>query len=177
MTLTYIGLGSNLADPLTQIQAGIAALAALASDRLVARSPLYATDPVGPIAQPDFVNAVVALETEHKPLDLLAALQHIERRQGRARNGKRWGPRTLDLDILLFGQRQIQMPDLTLPHPQIRHRAFVLVPLADIAPLDLAIPGQGLLGELLHACPSQGIARIMPTHQPELGTIAPRPLT
>jgi len=160
VVVAYIGLGSNLGDPRAQVEEGIDELAALDGDHLLARSWLYATAPVGPIDQPDYVNAVVALQTRRSPVDLLGVLQAIERRHGRRRDGERWGPRTLDLDILLYGRRAVTVPGLILPHPQIRHRAFVLVPLADIAPLDLAVPGQGALGELLRACPMQGVARL-----------------
>lgn len=177
MALVYIGLGSNLADPYGQVQAGIQALGGLAGTSLRARSWLYATAPVGPIEQPDYVNAVVALETLRAPLDLLSGLQRIESRHGRARDGSRWGPRILDLDLLVWEGCQLALPGLTLPHPEIRHRAFVLVPMADIAPLDLLIPGQGRLDELLHACPRQGITRIMTPPPRGLGSAAARPLS
>jgi 2-amino-4-hydroxy-6-hydroxymethyldihydropteridine diphosphokinase len=160
VAVVYIGLGSNLADPRAQVEQGIGELAALDGARLLACSALYASAPVGPPGQPDYVNAVVALESRRSPADLLAALQGIERRHGRRRDGARWGPRTLDLDILLYGRLETVVPGLVLPHPQIRHRAFVLVPLADIAPLDLPVPGQGVLGELLRVCPMQGVARL-----------------
>jgi 2-amino-4-hydroxy-6-hydroxymethyldihydropteridine diphosphokinase len=156
-TLAYVGLGSNLDDPPTQVRQALNALAALPDTRLVAVSRLYATAPVGPQNQPDYVNAVARLETSLTPSDLLAALLGIEATQGRCRDGTRWGPRTLDLDLLLYGQTRLNLPGLHLPHPQICHRAFVLVPLADLAPPDLEIPGQGVLSDLLRDCPGDGV--------------------
>lgn len=147
-TSVYIGLGANLDDPRRQVESAAAELDTLPRSRLAALSRLYRTAPVGPQDQPDFINAVARLETLLDPMSLLAALQRIERRHGRIRNGRRWGPRTLDLDILLFGDLSLDAPALTVPHPQMHRRAFVLVPLADIAPDALAVPGQGRLGDL-----------------------------
>ena len=161
--LAYVGIGSNLADPRAQVRSALAALAGLAGCRFGRRSSLYATRPVGPVEQPEFVNAVASLATGLAPLDLLAALQGIERDHGRVRDGTRWGPRTLDLDLLLVGELQLQTPELELPHPEMARRAFVLVPLAEIAPAGLLIPGQGSLGELLAAladADASGIRRI-----------------
>jgi 2-amino-4-hydroxy-6-hydroxymethyldihydropteridine diphosphokinase len=115
------------------------------------RSSLYASSPVGPVDQPEFVNAVAAVTTTLAPLALLAALQAIEQAHDRVRDGTRWGPRTLDLDLLICGESQLHTPALELPHPEIARRAFVLVPLAEIAPAGLLIPGQGRLDELLAA--------------------------
>ena len=156
-TVAYVGLGSNLDDPPTQVRRALDALDALPATRLVAASPYYATAPVGPQNQPDYVNAVARLETSLTPSDLLAALLGIEATQGRCRDGTRWGPRTLDLDLLLHGQTRLNLPGLHLPHPQIRHRAFVLIPLADLAPADLEIPGQGILSDLLRDCPGDRV--------------------
>jgi 2-amino-4-hydroxy-6-hydroxymethyldihydropteridine diphosphokinase len=156
----YVGLGSNLDDPLARVRRALDALATLPATRLVSASLLYATAPVGPQDQPDYVNAVARLATELTPSDLLAALLGIEAAQGRQRDGTRWGPRTLDLDLLLHGQARLALAGLHLPHPQIRHRAFVLVPLADVAPPDLNVPGQGILGDLLRACPADGVRPI-----------------
>jgi 2-amino-4-hydroxy-6-hydroxymethyldihydropteridine diphosphokinase len=117
---------------------------------------------VGPQDQPDFVNAAVRLETRLAAGELLAALQALERAHGRVRNGTRWGPRTLDLDILLFGDAVVDRPGLRIPHPELTRRAFVLVPLADVAPAGLRVPGHGVLGELLAACPRDGIRRLGP---------------
>jgi 2-amino-4-hydroxy-6-hydroxymethyldihydropteridine diphosphokinase len=155
----YIGLGSNLADPLTQLRSALAALAALPQTSLAAQSSFYASDPLGPADQPRYVNAVAALDSDLEPLTLLDALQRIELEQGRMRKAERWGPRTLDLDILLFGERQLDEPRLTVPHYHMHARAFVLYPLAEIAP-QLRLPDGRALGELLAACPFEGLERI-----------------
>lgn len=147
----YIGLGSNLVDPYTQVCSAIDTLAALPGCTLGRCSSLYATAPLGPLPQPEYVNAVVSLATRLSPLELLAALQGIERDHGRVRDGYRWGPRTLDLDLLLYDELQVRLPELVLPHPEIANRAFVLVPLAEIAPAGLLVPGQGQLPNLLSA--------------------------
>ncbi|ANB18693.1 2-amino-4-hydroxy-6-hydroxymethyldihydropteridine diphosphokinase [Dokdonella koreensis] len=150
-TLAWVGLGSNLADPVAQVRAGLDALAALPSTDVLARSRLYRTAPWGRTDQPVFVNAVARLSTALVPLDLLDALLGIERRHGRDRNSDlRWGPRTLDLDLLLYGDRRIEHARLTIPHPRLRERAFVLVPLAELDP-ELSIPGDGRVQDLLAA--------------------------
>lgn len=151
--LAYVGLGSNLEDPQGQILCALEALSVLPDCVLIARSELYVTTPLGPVAQPEYINAAATLATRIPPLELLEALQRIERIQGRRRDGTRWGPRTLDLDLLLYGDRHLCGPRLRLPHPEIHRRAFVLVPLAQIAPEGLVIPGQGRLGDLLASCP------------------------
>jgi 2-amino-4-hydroxy-6-hydroxymethyldihydropteridine diphosphokinase len=166
--VAYIGLGSNLANPLRQIQQALAALDRLTTSRLLAASALYVTTPVGPQDQPDYVNAAARLETRLPPLDLLAALLGIEAAQGRHRDGTRWGPRTLDLDLLLYGEVELDVPGLRLPHPEIRHRAFVLTPLADVAPMGLWIPGQGTIEQLFGACPGGGVTRL-PDRTPACG--------
>lgn len=153
----YIGLGANLGDPRRQVEQAIAELAILPHGRLLAVSPLYRTAPVGPPDQPDYINAVARIDTLLSPRGLLVALQCIERRHGRVRDGSRWGPRTLDLDILLYGDAQIDAPGLHLPHAEMHRRAFVLVPLADIAPPGLWIPGRGALGALLSGLDRSGI--------------------
>ena len=155
--LAYIGLGANLANPEEQVRRAIAELDQVSASQLRQVSPLYLTAPLGPVAQPDYINAVAAVETRLAPTVLLAALQAIEDRHGRDRTGVRWGPRTLDLDLLLYGQAVIAAPGLRVPHPELARRAFVLVPLADLAPADLAIPGLGRLSELLAACPREGL--------------------
>ena len=162
MERVYIGLGSNLATPLAQLRSALAALAALPQTQLVAQSSFYASDPLGPADQPRYVNAVAALDTELSPLALLDALQTIELEQGRTRKAERWGPRTLDLDILLFGERQLDEPRLTVPHYHMHARAFVLYPLAEIAP-DLQLPDGRALTELLDACPFVGLERLNET--------------
>lgn len=144
----YIGLGSNLDDPVAQLRRAIAALRALPHSRLTAHSRFYRSSPMGPSEQPDYVNAVVMLDTTLEPLALLDALQAIEQRQGRVRHGERWGPRTLDLDLLLYGAEVIDHPRLTVPHPGIRQRNFVLLPLTDLAP-ELCFPDGGSLREAL----------------------------
>ncbi|WP_263144669.1 2-amino-4-hydroxy-6-hydroxymethyldihydropteridine diphosphokinase [Pseudomonas sp. RIT-PI-AD] len=159
MERAYIGLGSNLAKPRAQLEAALAALARLPDSRLAAVSSLYASDPLGPADQPRYVNAVAALDTRLDPLLLLDALQAIEREQGRVRKAERWGPRTLDLDILLYGERTLDSPRLTLPHYHMHARAFVLYPLAEIAG-DLRLPDGRPLRALLDACPFTGLERL-----------------
>jgi 2-amino-4-hydroxy-6-hydroxymethyldihydropteridine diphosphokinase len=148
MENVYIGLGSNLADPHAQVEAGIHALAKLPKTRLVTRSRLYRSAPWRRADQPDFVNAAAVVETDLSPRELLDHLLEIERAAGRERDGTRWGPRVLDLDILLFGDRHIDEPGLHVPHPHLHERAFVLVPLAEIAP-GMVIPGYGRIAGLL----------------------------
>lgn len=131
--ITYIGLGSNLASPIEQVRQALEGLATLPLSRLVISSSLYASRPVGPQDQPDFINAVAALETRLSPLALLDQLQALEQ-QHRRRRQRHWGPRTLDLDLLLYGNELIETPRLSVPHPQMTARAFVLAPLAEIAP-------------------------------------------
>ncbi|PTS83050.1 2-amino-4-hydroxy-6-hydroxymethyldihydropteridine diphosphokinase [Pseudomonas sp. HMWF032] len=159
MTRVYIGLGSNLATPVAQLRSALTALAALPQTQLVAQSSFYASDPLGPADQPRYVNAVAALDTTLSPLALLDALQAIELEQGRTRKAERWGPRTLDLDILLFGDQQLEEPRLIVPHYHMHARAFVLYPLADIAP-DLELPDGRALSALLDACPYTGLERL-----------------
>ncbi len=146
MTTAYIGLGSNLEQPTAQLDRALDALRALPGSRVGQVSRYYRNPPMGP-AQPDFVNAVAQLETMLEPLALLDALQAIEQNQGRVR-ARRWGPRTLDLDLLLYGSQRIELPRLRVPHPGLPRRAFVLQPLAELAP-DLRIPGHGDIAALL----------------------------
>ncbi|MEW6353364.1 MAG: 2-amino-4-hydroxy-6-hydroxymethyldihydropteridine diphosphokinase [Pseudomonadota bacterium] len=162
MIHAYIGLGGNIADPVQQITRALAELNALPATRLHSRSRLYRSKPVGPADQPDYVNAVAALDTDLPPRTLLSRLLDIERRHGRIRDGVRWGPRTLDLDLLLYGELQHHDADLTLPHPRLHERSFVLYPLYDVAP-DLVIPGYGPLRELLQGCP-RGELTTITTH-------------
>lgn len=142
-----IGLGSNLDDPAMQVQRAFEALDALPDTRLLARSRLYRSRPQGPQDQPDFVNACTLIETALAPEALLDVLQEIERQQGRVRR-RHWGERVIDLDLLLYGDQVIDTPRLTVPHPWLHRRDFVLVPLAEIAP-DWSIPGVGTVGEAL----------------------------
>ncbi len=155
----YIGLGSNLADPAGQIKAARREIAALANVQELAFSSLYQSPPMGPQDQPDYVNAVMAIVTTLPPLDLLRCLQKIEHEQGRVRTGERWGARTLDLDLLLYGDQQITVPDLIVPHAGLSERAFVLYPLSEIAP-QLLVPGKGKLTDLLAQCPLAGLRRL-----------------
>jgi 2-amino-4-hydroxy-6-hydroxymethyldihydropteridine diphosphokinase len=143
----YVALGSNLDDPEAQVERGFAALAALPGTLLRARWRRYRTPPWGVVDQPDFVNAVAWLETSLAPRALLDALLAIEARAGRVR-GLRYGPRVLDLDLLLYGDRSLREAGLTIPHPRLHQRAFVLLPLADLAP-DLEVPGLGRVADLL----------------------------
>lgn len=154
MTLTCVALGSNLGDPRQQVLDAVAALAQLPFTRVLARSRLYRTPPWGVLEQPPFVNAAVLLDTGLAPHALLDALLAIEWRAGRVR-GVRNGPRTLDLDLLHMEGVQMHDARLTLPHPRIAERAFVLLPLADIAP-DLELPGQGRVAGLLASVDTQG---------------------
>jgi 2-amino-4-hydroxy-6-hydroxymethyldihydropteridine diphosphokinase len=151
----YIALGSNLGDSKQQLLDAIDKLAGLPHSHVVARSRLYRTPPWGNVEQPDFLNAAVELETPLPPHDLLNALLDIEREAGRVRQGERWGPRTLDLDLLHVVGCTVNDERLTLPHPHIAERAFVLLPLNDLAP-DLEIPGQGRVVDLLRTVDTQG---------------------
>ncbi len=132
MTRAYIGVGSNLDDPAHQVRSAIEALRALGE--VPAVSSLYRTAPWGKTDQPEFVNAVVALNTKLRPRQLLHALKWLESELGRAENSERWGPRRIDFDILVFGDEEIDDGDLVIPHPRLHERAFALVPLAEIAP-------------------------------------------
>lgn len=155
----YVGLGSNLADPHTQIAHALAALNGIESTRLLAVSSLYRSKPLGPSDQPDYVNAVAMLETCLEPEALLDRLQQIELEQGRVRKQERWGPRSLDLDILLFGSLLIRSQRLTIPHYDMHRRAFVLYPLAEVSP-DLTMPDGTRLSALLDDCPYEGLERL-----------------
>lgn len=153
----YIGLGGNLDDPAGRIRAARVQIGAIDGIRELAFSSLYHSAPMGPSDQPDYVNAVMAVETTFVPLDLLGELQAIETAFGRVRLGERWGPRTLDLDVLLYGTETIATERLTVPHPGLGEREFVLYPLSEIAP-DLMIPGLGSLAELTRRCPRRGLS-------------------
>ena len=157
-TKAFIGLGANLGDPGAQVRRALLALAGLPGTRLVAASSLYRSAPVGYTVQPDFVNAVAEVETRLGALALLGELLATEARFGRVRTLPN-APRTLDLDLLLYGDRVISEPGLIVPHPRMHERAFVLAPLAEIAP-DIAIPGKGRAGALLAACAGQKVEKI-----------------
>ncbi|GLQ97368.1 2-amino-4-hydroxy-6-hydroxymethyldihydropteridine diphosphokinase [Dyella mobilis] len=151
----YVALGSNLGDSRRHLLDAMTALAELPSTELLLRSHLYRTPPWGVHDQPDFLNAVVALETSLPPHELLDALLGIERAAGRERQGERWGPRTLDLDLLHVAGEAVDDERLTLPHPHIAQRAFVLLPLNELAP-ELEIPRQGRVADLLRAVDTRG---------------------
>ena len=154
----YVALGSNLDDPVAQVRAGAQALGKLPGTQLVCCSSLYRTAPVGVTEQPDFINAVCEADTSMPAGAFLRALLDIERAQGRQRDIP-GGPRTLDLDLLLYGELVSHEPGLTLPHPRLHERAFVLYPLSEIAP-GLSIPGRGLVESLFAGCAGQAIERL-----------------
>ncbi|MBI3936603.1 MAG: 2-amino-4-hydroxy-6-hydroxymethyldihydropteridine diphosphokinase [Betaproteobacteria bacterium] len=154
----FIALGSNLDDPVSQVTRAFAGLGALPATRLVARSSLYRSTPVGYAGQPDFVNAVAQIETELAPRALLEALLALEAAHGRTRDFPN-APRTLDLDLLLYGDMMLHEPGLAVPHSRMHERAFVLVPLAEIAP-QCAIPGRGPVAELAARADARGLTRL-----------------
>ncbi|MBP6724359.1 MAG: 2-amino-4-hydroxy-6-hydroxymethyldihydropteridine diphosphokinase [Halioglobus sp.] len=158
MTPAYVGLGSNLQQPLLQLQRALIAIAQLPSSQLLRVSSVYRSAAVGPGEQPDYLNAALQLDTRLQPAELLAALQAIEQAQGRVRT-IRWGARTLDLDILLYGDRQIATSSLTIPHPELQRRNFVLYPLAEIAGPHLVLPDGTELDTLIARCPRGDLVR------------------
>ncbi|XQW85510.1 2-amino-4-hydroxy-6-hydroxymethyldihydropteridine diphosphokinase [Thalassotalea piscium] len=147
MTVAYIGIGSNLADPKQQIHSALTHLEQIDKSQLLSVSSLYYSRPMGPQDQPDYMNAVAAIETSLSPIELLDCLQTIETNAGRERKGNRWGARILDLDILLFGQQCIENERLTIPHYGLHLREFVLIPLVEIAP-QLRLPNGDALSML-----------------------------
>ncbi len=155
----YIGVGSNLGDSRARVMAAFEALRAVPRTQLVAHSRLYRTKPFGPVQQGDFINAVAGVLTQLTAPELLQALRGIETAAGRVR-AERWGPRTLDLDLLVHGAERIDTPELTVPHPGIAERGFVLAPLADIAPM-LDVPGAGRVEVMLRALADDGIAEVI----------------
>ena len=159
MARAFIGLGANLGDPRRQIRAALAALEKIPATRLTGQSSFYLSAPLGYSAQPDFVNAVAQIRTELAPRALLNALLEIERSLGRSRSHAN-APRTLDLDLLLYDGTVIDEPGLRVPHPRMHTRAFVLAPLAEIAP-GIEIPGQGPIAPLLAACAGQAIEKLV----------------
>ena len=160
MNTAYVALGANLGDPAATVRAAFAALANLPESRVSRSSSLYRTAPVGLKHQPDFINAVALLETGLAPEELLDALLDLEARFGRVRRDHN-GPRTLDLDLLLYNDIELELPRLILPHPRLHLRAFVLYPLADVVPSpDFPLPGRGTLAAWLPAVANQGIVRL-----------------
>jgi 2-amino-4-hydroxy-6-hydroxymethyldihydropteridine diphosphokinase len=158
MTIVYIGLGSNLDDPEAQVRSAIQELAIIPQCRVVVVSSLYESPPLGPQDQPDYINAVVKLETSLSAEELLEQMQKIEQQHGR-QHERHWGPRTLDLDLLLYDQMIINTEHLTVPHPQIASRAFVLCPLLEVA-ADIKIPGLGLAQPLLDKLVDVDVVRL-----------------
>ncbi|CAV19688.1 2-amino-4-hydroxy-6-hydroxymethyldihydropteridine diphosphokinase [Vibrio atlanticus] len=156
MITAYIAVGSNLADPVSQANLAIETLKNLPRTTFVATSQLYSSTPMGPKNQPDYINAVVAIKTELTPIELLDCTQKIEQEQGRVRKDERWGPRTLDLDIVLYGNEVIDSERLTVPHYGMKEREFVLYPLAEIAP-SLQLPDGTELTELLKIVDKNGL--------------------
>jgi 2-amino-4-hydroxy-6-hydroxymethyldihydropteridine diphosphokinase len=146
--LAYVGLGANLGDREATLRAAVEALAAVPGVRVVAVSSLRETEPVGYLDQPPFLNGAAALETELAPRELLEALLAVERALGRTREGPRFGPRTVDLDLLLHGSEVVDEPGLTVPHPRLHERAFALEPLAELDPA-LVVPRKGTVSSLL----------------------------
>lgn len=159
----YISIGSNLDNPPAQVTRALVALARLPDSSGLVRSPIYRSAPLGPPGQPPYLNAVVRLDTQLPPLDLLRALQAVETAQGRVRT-ERWGARTLDLDLLLYGDLIQHDPVLTVPHPRLPERAFILYPLRDLTP-DLELPGLGDVATLIRRCPPWALERLP---EPEL---------
>jgi 2-amino-4-hydroxy-6-hydroxymethyldihydropteridine diphosphokinase len=157
--IAYIGLGSNLAEPVAQINSARTAIGTTTGVQEMAFSGLYHSLPMGPQDQPDYVNAVMCVSTNLSPMNLLHSLQHIENNQGRVRKGERWGARTLDLDVLIYGDQEIDLPDLTVPHIGMDERSFVLYPLFEIAP-QLLVPGKGTIADLIAKCPLSGLRRM-----------------
>lgn len=160
MTTAFVGLGANLGAPEATLRSAVAAMRALPGTRVTGLSSLYRSAPVGPAGQDDYLNAVARLDTTLTPHELLSALQAIENAHGRVRQ-ERWGPRTLDLDLLLHGDDCIATPELTLPHAELTNRNFVLVPLLEIAP-DAALPVGAPLSLLAAAGDRQGLAVALP---------------
>jgi 2-amino-4-hydroxy-6-hydroxymethyldihydropteridine diphosphokinase len=158
MTLAYVGLGSNIGEPRRQLETAITELKTLSAPGAFLVSGVYRSAPVGYRDQPDFLNAVAQVDTGLAPEALLGELQAIEARHGRERSFP-GAPRTLDLDLLLYGERVVESPGLTLPHPRMHERAFVLKPLAEIAP-QAVIPGRGKASELLAGCRDPHAERI-----------------
>ena len=156
-----MALGSNLDDPRAQVERAFAALDHLPGTHCVSRSSLYRSRPLGPVPQPDFVNAVAGLLTELEPAALLGELKALETRLGRERPVVRWGPRRIDLDLLVLGDARVSGPELQLPHPGVAQRAFVLVPLAEIAP-ELEVPGVGRVRALREKVDSSDLERLVP---------------
>jgi 2-amino-4-hydroxy-6-hydroxymethyldihydropteridine diphosphokinase len=157
--ISYIGIGSNQQQPIKQAQQAIEALKNLPKSQVTACSSLYCSTPMGPQDQPDYINAVVEIKTQLSAIELLDALQEIEQNQGRVRKDNRWGPRTLDLDIILYNNQQIQCERLTIPHYGMHEREFVLYPLLEIA-ANLTLPNGTHISQLAALCDKNGLTTI-----------------
>lgn len=164
MTTAYIGLGANLGRPTDKILSALASIAELSEIHLVAHSSLYMSNPIGPAGQPKYINAVAKLSTTLSPHHLLDALLSLETKLGRTREGTRWGPRIIDLDLLYYGERTINHHNLVLPHPEINNRNFVVYPLYEIEP-GFVLPTGQLLSTLIDEVSSRGLERISPQPQ------------
>lgn len=159
MNTAFLGLGSNLQEPICQIKCATSYIKSLSNTQVLRRASLYRSSPMGDIKQADYINTVIEICTEFTPLDLLDKLQEIELKQGRIRKNERWGPRTIDLDILLFGDLQLSTEKLTIPHYGMKQREFVLYPLFEIAPKLILPDGTGL-ETLLATCSLKGLEKI-----------------
>lgn len=160
MVVAYIGLGSNLDNPVARIASALQSISRIPATTLLRCSSRYRSRPQGPPDQPDYINAVAEIDTLLTAEKLLECLQAIEQQQGRVRM-QRWGPRTLDLDLLLFGNTVLRSDTLTVPHPEMHRRAFVLYPLHEIAP-DIEIPGHGRIGQLLREVDPDEVEKLAP---------------
>ena len=158
--LAYVGLGSNLDEPRRQLEAALEAVGQIRQTRLLRQSSFYCSKPWGILDQPDFVNAVAELETTLDPAELLAELLMVEQRAGRRRDSTRWGPRIIDLDLLLFGSRQLSGKGIEVPHPRLYERSFVVLPLAELVP-HLDVPGKGPLADAVAGVESDSCLRLI----------------
>ena len=158
-TPAYVALGSNLSGPRRRVEVGFDALAGLADSRLVLRSSFWRSAPMGPQDQPAFVNAVAGLLTRSEPRAFLESLQALEHRLGKTEPAVRWGPRVIDLDLLVFGELKLDEQGLTLPHPGLHQRNFVLYPLSEIA-AELWVPGLARVRRLCERVSGAGIERL-----------------
>jgi len=155
----WLGLGSNLRQPVSQLKDALGRLGLVEGIEISKASGLYRTPPWGDNQQDDFINAVVQIETDLDPISLLHALQSIENKMGRQRSGRRWGPRLIDIDLLLYGDQRFESAELELPHPRMHERAFVLIPLCELDKT-VTIPGHGVAHELLQDLGSCGVIRL-----------------
>jgi 2-amino-4-hydroxy-6-hydroxymethyldihydropteridine diphosphokinase len=160
----YVGIGSNLNDPRRQVRSALSAMGGLPASRIVRTSRLYRSPPMDGTEQPDYINAVAAMLTQLDPSAFLHALQTIENQHGRERHAERWGPRTLDLDLLVFGDLEISNNELTVPHPGIASRSFVLLPLCEVAPR-LRVPGLAVVQDLSNKLSAAGSVISVPDEQ------------